>query len=51
MDVYECVRRRMTVRQFKPDPVPDPVVRKLLQAGRLAPSSRNRQPWRFVVVP
>ena len=50
MSVYENVRERMTVREFKPDPVPEPVVRKLLQAGRWAPSSRNRQPWRFIVV-
>ncbi len=50
MSVYENVRERMTVREFKPDPVPEPVVRKLLQAGRWAPSSRNRQPWRFVVI-
>ena len=50
MSVYENVRERMTVREFKPDPVPEPVVKKLLQAGRWAPSSRNRQPWRFVVI-
>ncbi len=50
MDVFECVRGRMTIREFEPDPVPEPTVRKLLQAGRWAPSSRNRQPWRFVVV-
>lgn len=50
MSVYENVRERMTVREFRPDPVPEPVVRKLLQAGRWSPSSRNRQPWRFIVV-
>lgn len=50
MTVYENVRQRMTVRDFKPDPVPEAVVTKLLQAGRWAPSSRNQQPWRFIVV-
>ena len=50
MEVYECVRSRVTVRSFKPDPVPDAVVRKILRAGRWAPSSRNRQPWHFIVV-
>ena len=50
MEVYECVRSRVTVRSIKPDPVPDAVVRKLLRAGRWAPSSRNRQPWHFIVV-
>lgn len=50
MDVYECVRQRVTVRKFKPDPVPDAVVAKLLRAARWAPSSRNQQPWHFVIV-
>jgi nitroreductase len=50
MDVYECIRTRRTVREFKSDPVPDAIVHKLLQAGRWAPSSSNTQPWHFVVV-
>ena len=50
MDVYECIRTRRTVREFKSDPVPDAIVHKLLQAGRWAPSSSNKQPWHFVVV-
>lgn len=50
MDVYDAVRTRLTVRTFKPDPVPDEVVEKILEAARVAPSSRNRQPWRLVVI-
>ena len=50
MDVQEAVRTRLTVRRFKPDPVPDEVVHGLLEAARLAPSSRNLQPWHFIVV-
>ena len=50
MDVYEAVRTRLTVREFKPDPVPEEVVDKLLKAVQWAPSSRNRQPWRLVVI-
>ena len=50
MDVYECIRTRRTVREFKPDPVPEAIVQKILQAGRWAPSSSNTQPWHFVVV-
>ena len=50
MDVYECIRTRRTVREFKPDPVPDEIVHTILQAGRWAPSSSNTQPWHFVVV-
>ena len=50
MDVYECLRKRLTVRSFKPDPVPESVTTRLLQAGRWAPSSRNQQPWHFIVI-
>ena len=50
MEVYECIRSRLTVREFKPDPVPDDVVFRLLQAGRWAPSSRNLQPWHFIII-
>ncbi len=50
MEVFDCIRRRRTVREFKPDPVPEEVVYKILQAGRWSPSSSNTQPWHFVVV-
>ena len=50
MEVYECIRSRITVRNFKADPVPDRVITKMLRAARWAPSARNRQPWHFVVV-
>jgi nitroreductase len=50
MDVYDCIRARRTMREFKPDPVPDEIVHKILQAGRWAPSSSNTQPWHFVVM-
>ena len=50
MDVYDCIRTRRTVRDFKPDPVPDTVVHNILQAARWAPSSSNTQPWHFIVI-
>ena len=50
MEVYDCIRSRLTVRRFKPDPVPDEVVNKILRAAQWAPSSRNLQPWHFIVV-
>ena len=50
MEVYEAIRRRVAVREFKPDPVPEPTIRKILLAARWAPSQRNRQPWRLIVV-
>ncbi len=50
MDVFDCLRTRPAVRSFRSDPVPDGVVKKILEAGRQAHSQRNRQPWRFVVI-
>ena len=50
MNVYECLKTRLTVRRFKPDPVPADVVTRIVEAARWAPSSRNQQPWHLVVV-
>jgi nitroreductase len=43
--VSEAVQRRMSVRAFKPDPVPGAVVRGLVEAAGRAPSGGNLQPW------
>ena len=50
MDVYEAARTRLTVREFKPDPVPDEIVDKMVRAGQWTASSRNLQPWHFIVI-
>ena len=50
MEVYDCIRSRRTVRNFKPDPVPSRIVNRMLRAGRWAPSSSNVQPWHFIVI-
>jgi nitroreductase len=50
MDVFEAVRTMRAVRRYKPDPIPDDVVQRILEAGRLTGSAGNRQPWHFVVV-
>ena len=50
MDVYQCIRTRRTVRDYKPDSIPQDLVRKILQAGRWAPSSSNTQKWNFIVI-
>ena len=50
MEVFECLRTRLTIRIFKPDPVPPEVAERILEAGRLAPSSRNLQPWHFILI-
>ena len=50
MDVYEAARTRLTVREFKPDPVADEIVDKMVRAGQWTASSRNLQPWHFIVI-
>jgi nitroreductase len=44
------VRRRRTVREFAPDPVPLDIIDTAIEAAATAPSGANRQPWKFVVV-
>src|SRR3981081_1407222 len=39
-----------SMRRLKPDPVPEPLIRKILEAGVCGPSGGNMQHWRFVVV-
>lgn len=46
----EVIRRRASVRKFKSEPIPDAVLREILDVGHLAPSEWNLQPWRFIVV-
>ncbi len=50
MDVKEAIKRRASVRRFKPEPVPDELINEMFEAARLAPSGCNAQPWRFRVV-
>lgn len=50
MDVFDAIKKRRSIRNFKPDAIPDEVLDKLLEALRLAPSGVNRQPWKFIVV-
>jgi nitroreductase len=46
----DLVRRRRSVRDFAPDPVPQDLVDAAIEAAASAPSGANRQPWRFVAV-
>ena len=50
MDVADAVAKRISVRAFKPDPVPVETVRDLLQAAQRAPSGGNLQPWKVYVL-
>ncbi|MBM7806549.1 nicotinate-nucleotide--dimethylbenzimidazole phosphoribosyltransferase [Geodermatophilus bullaregiensis] len=48
--LYAVVAARRDVRRYRPDPVPDDVLQRVLAAGHAAPSVGHSQPWRFVVV-
>ncbi|HKX24932.1 MAG TPA: nitroreductase family protein [Actinomycetota bacterium] len=50
MNVFEAARTVLAVREYRHDPIPEDVVRRIVEAGRLTGSSQNGQPWHFVVV-
>jgi nitroreductase len=50
VNVFDVARTVLAVREYRDDPVPDDLVRRIVEAGRLTGSSQNGQPWHFVVV-
>lgn len=50
VDAYLAVVSKREVREYTDRPIPDDILTKILQAGRAAGSSKNTQPWRFVVL-
>lgn len=50
MEFTELIRFRYSVRAYRPDPVPDALLTRVLEAGRLAPTAANRQPFRLIVM-
>ncbi len=48
--VEKIILERRSTRAFKSEPLPDGMIRRILEAGRFAPSAGNAQPWKFVVV-
>jgi len=50
MEVFECVTTLSSVRSYLKKDVPADLVNKIIEAGRLAPSAHNDQPWQFVLV-
>lgn len=48
--LLELVKKRRSIRRFKPDPIPDNYITKIIEIARWAPSGFNMQPWEFVVV-
>ena len=50
MDALEAIRRRRSVREYSGEPIPREDLEKIVDAGRLAATGNNQQPWDFVVV-
>jgi nitroreductase len=50
MDLMQAIRARRSIRNFRDMPVEEELLLAVLEAGRLAPSARNMQDWRFIVV-
>jgi len=49
-DLFEIIRSTRSMRRLKRDPVPNELIRKILEAGTCAPSGGNMQRWRFLVI-
>jgi len=50
MDVFEAIQERRSIRSYQDKPVPRELLEKILEAGRLAPSAKNSEPWHFITV-
>ena len=50
MEVTEAIHKWRSIRKYKSQPIPDATLRKILEAGRRAPSWCNVQPWHFIVI-
>jgi len=50
METHQAIENRRSIRKFKTDSVPEKLLVKILEAGTLAPSGKNKQPWKFYVV-
>ncbi len=50
MNVSEALETRISVRDFKPDPLPEVLLREILAVARFAPSGGNLQPWKLIAV-
>jgi len=50
MNIYQTIQNRRSIRKFSQEPIPDEIINRLLEAMRQAPSGKNAQPWKFIVV-
>ncbi len=50
LSLFEAIDTQRAIRRFTDEPVPDGAIQRILEAAVRAPSGRNRQPWRFIVI-
>ncbi|MEW6014309.1 MAG: nitroreductase family protein [Candidatus Zixiibacteriota bacterium] len=50
MEFYEAVQKRRSIRAYLKKPIPDDIFRRIMDSARLAPSAKNLQPWKFIVI-
>lgn len=50
MDLMDAIKTRRSIRKYKQTPVPEAVLKEVLNAARVAPSADNAQPWKIIVV-
>lgn len=50
MEVQEAIKQRRVIRKFRPDPIPDDALYKIIESARWAPSPFNTQPWEFIII-
>lgn len=50
MDIFEAIKTRRSIRKFQERPVPEELIKQIVEAGQWAPSACNRQDWKFIVV-
>lgn len=50
MSILKVIKERRSVRGYRPDPIPEEVLLRVLDAARFSPSGKNLQPWKFILV-
>ncbi|MFW6123798.1 MAG: nitroreductase family protein [Acidobacteriota bacterium] len=50
MSVFDIIKSRRSVRRYQSKPIPDEILKKVFEAARAAPSGKNLQPWKFIIV-
>src|SRR4030066_1270787 len=50
MDAIECIKTRMSIRGFKPHPVPMEILTTIVETAKWSPSYKNTQPWEVVII-